>query len=192
MKKYMLNKYKDIALSDDQLLHLIDNKANLILYPDLHNYTSLDQLLYPYNSAIILYESKPNYGHWTCIFKHKNTVEFFNSYGSSPNSDEGFPDQCLNYIPDDFRIASNQVHTYLSHLMYNSPYKLTYNEYPFQSHEQGIKTCGRHVAMRLLYSNLSLKKYKELMDKLSKKLNMDYDDVVSLITSDPSQLQLQH
>jgi hypothetical protein len=175
-----LNKYADIALSDTQVLKLIDGRANLVLYPDLHKYKSIDELLNPYGACVILYESKPRYGHWCCIFKvNDKLLEYFNPYGGL---DEGFPDDSLEYIPMDFRLKSNQYYPYLSYLMYNSPYELSYNEHPFQKHGINIKTCGRHVSLRLVFRNLSLKQFHAAMKFLEKKLKINSDQLVTLLT----------
>lgn len=171
-----LQLYEDIALSDKEVLKLIDGKANLILYPDLHKYNTIDEILEPYGACILLFEARPKYGHWCCIFKVNNKLlEFFNPYG-------GYPDDSLEYIPMHFRLISNQYYPYLSILMYNSPYELSYNEHKFQKHGKNIKTCGRWCAIRLVFRNLSLDEFNELIKLLTKKLNVDSDKLVTLLT----------
>ena len=173
----------DISLSDKQLMHLIDNQANLILYPDLHKYNNIDKILGPYSACVILYESKPNYGHWCCIFKvNNNDIEFFNSYGDS-NDNEGFPDGMMKFIPEEFQKISHQDHTYLSNLLINSPYNLSYNQYKFQGNGKNIKTCGRHVATRLNMRNLSLDNYYRFIKKFKADLDLNPDQAVTLLTS---------
>jgi|SRR5271154_2028970 len=172
----ILKVYENIALSDREVLKLIDGKANLILYPDLIEYDNIDEILEPYGACIILFEAKPKYGHWCCLFKqNEKLLEFFNPYG-------GYPDDSLEYIPMHFRLISNQYYPYLSFLMYYSPYELSYNEYKFQKHGKDIKTCGRHAAMRLVFRHLSLDDYKQLLDFLCKILKMNYDEIVTLLT----------
>ncbi len=176
---------ENISLSDKQLMSLIDNEANLVLYPDLHKFKNIDDLLGRHGACIILYESKPNYGHWTAIFKTNNPkeLEFFNSYGDSGRHD-GYPDATLKFIPKDFRILSKQDHTYLAKLMVDSPYSLSYNQYKFQSDAEGIKTCGRHVANRLRMRHLSLDEYHNVIMKYCRELRMNPDQIVSLLTSE--------
>ena len=143
----IIKRLENTALSNYDILLLLDNKVNIVLYPDLYKYTSIDQLLNPYNCAIILYESRKHYGHWCSIIKRDNSIEFFNPYG-------GLPDDCLNHINLDFRIESNQVIPILKLLMHESPYELHYNEFQFQQKGYDIKTCGRHCVVRCM-----LKKY---------------------------------
>jgi hypothetical protein len=178
-----LNKLKDIALSDKQLMKLIDSCANLVLYPDVHKYKNVDDLLGKYGACVLLYESKKNYGHWVCCFKlNDREIEFFNSYGDiTPFA--GFPDAALQYIPAHFRDESNQDHTYLGDLLYNSQYDLSYNQYKFQKLDSNIKTCGRHVVCRLWLRSLPLTKYTDVLKKWCLSFDCDYDDVVTIWTS---------
>ena len=174
--KNILSKYEDIALSDKEVLKLVNGRANLILYPELHKYKTLDQILEPYGACILLYESKPKFGHWCCIFKvNDNLVEYFNPYG-------GPPDNSLEHISINFRLISNQYHPHLSYLMYNSNYQLSYNEYNFQKYGRDIKTCGRWVCIRLLFRDYSLHYFHKLINIMKKELNMTGDKLVTFLT----------
>lgn len=175
-EEQLLKKYEDIALSDITLLKLIDEKAKIVLYPSLINYDNIDDVLGKYGCCILLFEVKKNYGHWCCLFKVKpDEIEFFNPYG-------GYPDDSLEYIPMHFRKISNQYYTYLSLLLYNSKYKLSYNEHQFQKRQKGIKTCGRHCAVRIIYRNLCLEEYTNFLNYWCNKLDIDYDSLVTYIT----------
>lgn len=175
-----LRVYEDIALSDGQLLNLIDGKAKLVLYPDLVKYDNIDEVLGNHGACILLFEARPNYGHWTCIHRTGDNVEFFNPYG-------GYPDDSLQYIPMHFRKISNQYEPYLSKLMYDSPYQLSYNEHKFQKHGKDIKTCGRHCALRLIYRNLSLPEYTEMIKMLKSNTRLPTDELVTYLTAMPEQ-----
>jgi len=176
MKK-LIEYYEKKALSNFDILKLLDNKANIVLYPNLFKYRNLDEILEPYGCCILLFEARPRYGHWCAIFKlDDETVEFFNPYG-------GYPDDSLDNIPKTFRMKTHQYYPYLSQLMYDSPYKLTYNEFEFQKKGIDTKTCGRHCVVRLLCKDLTLYEYVKLMDELCKRLKTDYDGVVTVLTS---------
>jgi|SRR5580693_8213995 hypothetical protein len=175
----IVRKYEQIPLSDKNVLDLVDRKANLIVYPNLVHYKTLDQMLEPYGACFLLFESKPNFGHWCCIFKvDDETVEFFNPYGGD---EHGYPDDCLNFIAAPFRKKSNQDHTYLSALMYNSPYELTYNEYKFQKHGHNINTCGRWCAIRLIFRFLTLDEFSNIFKR------DDGDKLVTILTMNKNQ-----
>jgi hypothetical protein len=172
----VLKQYEDIALSNHDVYNLLGGKVNIVLYPDLHNYNTLDQILGPFGACVLLFEAKPKYGHWVCIFKLNPTeVEFFNPYG-------GFPDDSLLSINKMYRKKSGQEKPLLSELLINSPYRLTYNEFAFQSKSPDVRTCGRHCVVRLLKRDLELYKYVEFLNKLCKLWKTDYDGVVTYLT----------
>lgn len=171
----ILKRYKKIALSNKQILNLVNNKANVILYPELYKFKTIDELIYPYDACFLLFETKPKFGHWCVIIKYNNTIEFFDSYS-------GYPDDVLSYIPEDFREISHQNYPYLTQLLYECPYKIEFNDHKYQKYNTDINTCGRHCAMRILFKNLDLKKYDKLIKLLCKKMNSDPDSVVTYLT----------
>lgn len=169
-----LKKLMTKSLSNDEILNIIGRKANLIPYSKVHNYKTLDQLMGPSKACIILYESKPYYGHWCCIFMNTpNLCEFFDPYGL-------FPDMELKMIDPEFKKKSFQNEKYLTRLMINSPYQLSYNHYPFQEFKKGVNTCGRWVAIRLLFRIMSL---DDFINLFGKKRNLSKDMYATILTS---------
>lgn len=176
MMDKIIKYYEDVALSDKDIFSLLNGKSNIEVYPNLYKYKNLDELLGPYGACVLLFEAKPQYGHWVCVYKQNSEqVEFFNPYG-------GFPDDSLLHIDKNFRKKSCQLRPILSQLLINSRYKLSYNEFDFQIKNSDIKTCGRHCVVRLDNRNLDLYEYKNFLDDLSNKLNLDYDGVVTYLT----------
>lgn len=171
----LLNEYADVALSNYDLIEMLDNKANIITYPELKNFNRIDDVLGPTGAAFILFETEPRYGHWVALMKRGKTIEFFNSYG-------GWPDDTLEYIPEDFQKKSNQDKTYLTKLLLDSPYEIEYNEFPFQKQDAKIRTCGRHSVVRLLLKDLDIYQYKKFLDIIKKETGMDYDQIVTFLT----------
>lgn len=166
----------DIALSNDDILELTDGEANIVLYPDLHKFETIDELLGPNENCFLLFESKANFGHWVLIFKeNKNNVAFFNSYG-------GYPDDSLKKIPKEFREISNQVVPYLSQLMVDSGYDLSYNEFKFQSDGKNINTCGRWCVLRWWLKDLDLYEFKDFLDYIKDETGLTYDEIVTDLT----------
>lgn len=170
----LIKELEEISLSNDEILELVDGKANLILYPELSKINNIDEILYPYGACIILFLTKKNYGHWTCIFKvNDNTIEYFDPYGL-------YIDNALNFKMDKyFRKINNEDFAHLTYLLYISPYNISFNQYKFQKKLKGVSTCGRHTAMRLILRDLSLDEYKKFMT------NRKYspDELVTILTS---------
>lgn len=157
-------------LSDTDLQNLMDGQCSIHLYRDIKNIKSVDKLLGPYNCAMILFEWEPGYGHWICLSKHGNLIEYFDPYGQ-------FIDHWIEYVPKDFAKESNQDHSYLSKLLLKSKYDLSYNEYPFQSEKKGISTCGRWSVIRGILKDLPLNEFKDFF------LSKDGDKLATVLTS---------
>lgn len=172
--------YEKVALSDTDLKKVLGNGVKIVMYPDLHRMRTLDEVMGPNGAAIILFEAKPGYGHWCTVFRgpggDDGLVEFFNPYG-------GYPDDSLKFIGKGFAAKTNQDYPYLSRLMMESPYRLSYNQYAFQRHANDVKTCGRHCAARLLLRGLNLDEYRDWIVQQARKTRTNADAVVSGVTS---------
>lgn len=167
----IIDRLKSISFSDKDILQAVDNEANLLRYPELSEYSNIDQVLGPYDAAIILYETKEAYGHWVCIFKSSHdTLEFFDPYASKPDDE-------LSKIPMHFRLMNNELIPHLTRLLYKSPYDVIYNEDRLQKLEHDVNTCGRHVAMRLVMREMPLAEYQELFE------GINADDAVTMLTA---------
>jgi len=164
----------DKSLSGYEILNMLDNKCNLIVYPDLQNYKDIDEVLGKYGCTVILYLTSKDYGHWVCLIKHKdNVIEFFDSYGLPLDKEFGF-------ITREKRNYLKQNLPYLSKLLYNSPYQVIYNDVKLQKDKKDINTCGRHVIMRIVNRNLDVDDYANIL-----KTNKYYspDEIVTILTS---------
>lgn len=152
------------ALSNKDIEDFFHNQINWVPYEEIKNFSNIDQLLYPFNACIIWYPIEGSMiGHWCAIMKRNNTIEFFNPSG--------------NRIDALIKDPSKKI---LSKLFKISPYKLRYSDEKFQS--DNTMTCGRHCIVRLLFSDLSEEKYASMMEDLSKKMNLNYDQLVTLMT----------
>lgn len=181
-----IDKYKDIPLSTEDILKLVKGRANVILYSQLCTVQNIDEILEPYDACVILYETHPHYGHWTCLTirhnefsnKGKKILEYFDSYG--------LPfDAHLKDIPKKFAEESNQDHPYLSDIVSREscPYRLSYNEFQFQDLTPGAKDCGRWCALRILLKELPLKVFRDFFHGLYS------DDLATFLTMDSTQVK---
>lgn len=175
MNKILIDRAKTKALSGEEILNMLHNKTNLMLYRDLYKYDNLKDVLGPHKACVILYETRePLYGHWCVIFEQNpDTIEFMDSYGYLID----------NEISPDFMSADILKRFYngpkLRRLIYDSRYKyIVYNDHPLQERKFGINTCGRWVVTRLLFRNMPLDKFVKYL--YSFKMNLD--DIVTIIT----------
>lgn len=184
MNKHILDRYKEISLSNYDIFDLLNKKIRILTYPELIKYKNINDVLYPNGCFILLYMAKPNYGHWCCVIKHHDNIEFFNPYG------DGLPDDELSNIPAHFRKISNQSYPHLTWLLYNSGQPIEYNDNKFQKHGSGIATCGRHCVVRVSMKNLNLNEYAKFMKKIKRDLDIDYDDIVTLLTMNKKKIKI--
>lgn len=151
MEEQIIKKER-IPLSDKDILYLTENKCNVMTYSDLLQFKTLDEALGKYGALCVLYETDENYGHWVAVIKiNDKLVEFFDPLSSKP-------DREWKHIEKEYR-----KNPYLSHLMKESPYELSYNQYKFQKNKKYVNTCGRHCVMRIILKKYSLEEYKKLM-----------------------------
>jgi hypothetical protein len=173
-----LKKYASTPLSDRDIMSALDGKTRIVLYRDLYNYPDIDDLLYPYDSCVILYETSPAKGHWTALIKiidKKNTtIEFYDPYSN-------FPDTQQKYIPEPFLSQSGQNVPVLSYLLINCnpKYQISYNQHKFQKFAQDIQTCGRWCLLRIICKDMNLKDFSNFVFNSAKELGLSNDLFVS-------------
>ena len=148
------------SLSGSEVLKLLDNKANLFSYSQLHTINSIDELLGQYKKCVLLYHTSQNYGHYVCVWENNNTLFFFDSYGSKPDTQ-------LKFLPTHLKEELNSNHNYLIRLMFNSGKKVEFNEYQLQSRENNITTCGRWCVNRLRFPEISIDEYHSIFKNSS-------------------------
>jgi hypothetical protein len=157
----LIRKNYSIALSLQDLKKICNGKVNIFLYTDLAKAQHIDELFHPYGCFIVLYQQKPNYGHWVTVNRvDKNTIEHFDPYGIRP--DEEFKNHNPMNLP-----------LYLSTLITNSGYERTiYNQYQLQGKDKNVATCGRWAAVRVLMRKKRLSEFTDLFH--GQKLEPDF------------------
>lgn len=143
-------------LSYDDISYILQGQANIILYEQIHNFKTMDDLLGPTKACVILFQTRsPTQGHWCCIFLRKKSLEFFDPYGT-------IYDDNLKKINSKLRRTTYQDYPYLTKLSCDSKYKLEYNEWQFQRYSKNIQTCGYHCCTRIIFKHLTLNQYKKI------------------------------
>jgi len=143
---------------------------NVMLYTDLLKMS--DENIYKSLPIIILYETKPNYGHWTLLHKIPNGIEFFDSYGFRP--DEQYKMISKKYqLPHKLKEFLIKMHDKMN---------IHYNDYMFQEIGPKINTCGRWCILRENVGG-SIDDFAKKMSKLSIEKDMTPDELVSDMVS---------
>ena len=99
------------ALSDEDIGTILGTDAKIIRYSELRHIDDLDELLTnAIDYCIILYEDRPDRGHWTALSKYDGIYEPFDSYGNKP-------DKTLEWVNMKMRRRLNQATPYLTNLL---------------------------------------------------------------------------
>lgn len=164
----IIKKIMGMATSGEQVKEMSNQKCRVVLYPELNNINSVDELIGNNTAVIILYLTRDNYGHWCCLFKYpfSDNIEFFDSYGYVPDDE-------LDFATEEFLNEKKINYPLLTQLLYDyekiNPKSIIYNEYQFQAKDNNISTCGRHVAIRLRNIMKCLQCYKNFIEKEMKR-----------------------
>lgn len=165
---------RQYPLGDDDIRKLLGNDIKILNYPQLKDLSSADEMFDAKGRCILLFpNASPTSGHWTCLINKPDHIEFFDSYGDAPDTEQkdmsGGRLQQLDIDRPD-----------LTELLRASGKPVFYNHHAFQSSSPNVATCGRHCVARLLYAPYSLDKYGAII----KKSKMTPDDFVSGLTYD--------
>lgn len=186
----MIEDYLYKAKSPRDIFRIANKTCNVVTYDKIKNLKNINDLFKVKNSVtrnfdmnlphvnnccIILYMTKPNFGHYCMVNKNRHGINFLDSYGE-------MPDDQLNYIKDEFKIVSNQEKNYLTKLLAESDLPVRYNDLDMQIMDGKIATCGLYCALYLKYNNLSIEQFCDILRKNSLKKDIDIDRIVAAIS----------
>jgi hypothetical protein len=148
-----------------------------IKYGDIKDVPSiLDLLPEEKDYRIILTEWKKNMGHWCCLLRYGNTIEWFDSFGILPDGE-------LKFVPKFLRKALGEQEHALTRILKKAKedgFLVIYNKRRFQSQKPGVDTCGRWALSRVVSMLLGydLEDYQQMIDKRVKETGKPADIVV--------------
>ena len=164
-------------LSDADIKRVLGSDCRIIKYSQLKRYNSIEALLSKdVDYVILLYQDQPNRGHWCCLSRYANTIEFHDPYGT-------YPDKELLWIPMKMRKQLKQDKPYLTYLFDKTDMGVIYNNVKYQDLDGDIKTCGSHCAhriYRLIHNSMTLKDYYKYMTTMKKRTKHTYDELVAI------------
>jgi hypothetical protein len=181
-----LREIRQEALTDLDIKKYVPD-AKIISSSDLKKYNSIDRVLPNQKDCVfIIYESKPNYGHWCLLSKYEpDVIEYFDSYG-------GQPDAPLKWV-NRAKQEELDLKPYLSSLLEKAKSEgcdIIYSSKHFQKNSSKklgkIASCGRHCIFRalcILNDGQGLSDYIKMMNMIKEITGYSYDDIVSGIIS---------
>ena len=120
--------------------------TDIIKYSDLKNYPKITDLLPKEKDwVVILIEDKYNSGHWVCVLRDGNKIEYFKSYGTKWDYDWKLVNSMIRVILGE---NTNEL-TRLMDDAVKDGMKVSYNKHRFQKLDGKIQTCGRWVVFRI-------------------------------------------
>ncbi len=173
MSSKVLDGLKSYSLSNFDLKHLEPN-ITITMSDDIPYIRFADELVNQQGIGIMLWKFSPgaNSGHWIGFIRNdtNNTFEIFNSYGGR-----------FNTINTQLKIGSSGANpNMLMNLIRNSGYKLILPHGRFQAMKTDDNTCGRWVALRLLFHRYSINEFKNVLQTISRELKINPLDLAIL------------
>ena len=148
---------------------LYPKKTKIIIYSALADVNDISELLPSSNSVcFILLKEDSTAAHWTILTRVNNSIYYFDSYGEPVDGE-------LKNITSTNRDLYDESTKYLSKLLYNSSFDITYNNVKFQDYSNGsniINTCGKWTTVfaNCIFSGLNLKMFQQRMINIKNKL----------------------
>jgi len=135
----VIKQIESVDLTGEDLTRICRNQIEVVPYHTLNKYNSIEDLLKKFGAVILLYETKENFGHYTALFYDiNNQLEFFDSYGLSPDSELKYATYNLNEgVP------------FLTLLLKKYTKPINYNKVKFQAFIKDMNTCGRWTSTRI-------------------------------------------
>lgn len=176
--KQEIKRLVDIALSETQLQNNTKGFVPIITYNKIYN-KSLKKLFESENAIILLYLQERNMGHWVTVVNHGNYIEWFDSYGS-------YPDSMLTWNSKAKNEQLGQSRPFfLEKVIRTRGCKLYYNGCQLQLRSNDSETCGRYALLRVRHKNKSLQAFLNYLERERKKLNLEnFDQTVAYLTRD--------
>lgn len=142
------------CLSSDDIYNFFDGKIKILTYKDVDKFNTLDDLLYPWDRVVILFEKEPRKGHWTSLHRNlKGEIYFFDSYAIKPPNQLKYSSGMNRYLK---QRRDTLLRLFENHL-------IKYNPISLQKWKKGVNTCGRWVIARLSFPELNSYEFANLI-----------------------------
>lgn len=142
---------------------------------ELLKYKNINQLFIKSNCVVLLFLDSENSGHWCCLLNFPDHIEFFDSYGGSP-------DDVFKYGGSNKKKLGIYKNA-LQELLCKTNKPVYYNTVKYQDDKEkevDISTCGRHILNRIHYAKKGLinSDYYRLMMQAKKKYKIPFDAII--------------
>jgi len=151
------------SLTDTEMRQMLGSEIPVMIYSDLINNGVLNTLLdSPEHCVVFLVRQAETSGHWcVCFLKTKGKeigIHIYDSYGNPPDGEEWKKHVSLEILKQ-----VQQEEPYLLTDLYNSGYKIYFNQYRHQSKDPRNQSCGRHCITRCSFLDLDTDEYNKMI-----------------------------
>lgn len=176
------------SLTGTEVIKLIPWDVGMIIYPQIQEFETIDDLLGENGCCFLLFETERDngmhIGHWTCLVKsvddeNNSSINFYDSYGFKPDDQK-------KRINKDFMDMIDMRDNFLTELLYKATNEfddvVEYNEKRQQGMKKGINTCGRWACLRILMKDISMNEFQKFINYLRFKYNQNLDKMIVNMT----------
>lgn len=174
-----IKKIEATPMGDNNIRQYLPD-ARVLTYKELADVSSIEELLpKPKDYFFLLYEHKPNVGHFVVVNRYidngRDTICFFCSYGSKIDAPLYWNSPATNR-------ALGQSKPYLTELLRKSGKKLQYNNVQYQSKQSPVATCGAFATLWIkanLRDNMNLQEFHDWITEIKNETGLTYDNIAA-------------
>jgi len=160
----------DKALSNEDVEKIVGHKIGLVTYDMIKNIYDVNEM-FVNDCCLIYYPVTPTFGHWCCLRKNNNLINFFDSYGDC--------------VDDELEIIHSKFKPDLLHLLQkycDKGGKVDYNYHKLQKLSDKISTCGRWCGLFMRYNDMSIDEFANFF-KRKQRLGYSPDELCVKISN---------
>jgi hypothetical protein len=172
-----LERIKSYALSNDDINDILGSDTKVFTYPKFFDFEHIDEAFDREGRCVFLFLTQDEHtGHWLCMFKRPEGIEYFDSYGDKPDAQR-------SWLSEEKLEELGEGEPRLTELLRASGQRVYYSTCQYQVERSDVSSCGRWCATRLLCKDMSNLQFFNFVKEQMKELGLTKrDDWVSLFT----------
>ena len=177
MSAELLKSIKEYALSNDDINKILEPATKIFSYPKFNEFQHIDEAFDSEGRCVFLFLTESeNVGHWLCMFKRPEGIEYFDSYGDKPDAQR-------SWLSEEKLAELDEATPRLTELLRSSGYRVYCSTFQYQKERSDINSCGRWCVARLLCKDMSnLQFYNFIKEGMKEMGTNDRDDFVGVFT----------
>lgn len=138
MIQQLIENAESLDINAQDVVAIAEGKTKVVAYHLLGGYASIDELLQPYGSVVILWEIEEWSGHFTALYRDaQQQLHYFDPYGMSPMKDRTYATWDDKNTPPLLQQLLDAHGPYIQ------------NKVDYQQWSADVNTCGRWTGLRV-------------------------------------------